>query len=352
MASRTSVRPGTSRRKTSMADIAKAAGVSEATVDRVLNGRGGVSREKEMSVLEWARKLEIDRALKSVSVRWLRIAILLQQPVVPYYVSLKQGFEVAQKAFESQRVICAVTYFDSLDPTHVVDTIRRTTQRADALVIVAYEHPDITTALRQVSHTMPVITLASDLPGTGRLAYVGIDNRSAGRVAGELMGRFLGDAGGKVLVLTGMHDFLGHEERESGFRSVLRHRFPNCDIVETIESREQSAVTEKLTRNAFRRYPDLRGIYNISVGDEGVGATLVALDRARSTVFIGHELNETSRRLLIEGTLDAVLDQNPAGEAMRSIEIVLRHYHRDPGVTLGLQSPVTVLLRENLPLSD
>ena len=105
MASRTSVRPGTSRRKTSMADIAKAAGVSEATVDRVLNGRGGVSREKEMSVLEWARKLEIDRALKSVSVRWLRIAILLQQPVVPYYVSLKQGFEVAQKTFEHSRVL-------------------------------------------------------------------------------------------------------------------------------------------------------------------------------------------------------------------------------------------------------
>ena len=51
-------------------------------------------------------------------------------------------------------------------------------------------------------------------------------------------------------------------------------------------------------------------------------------------------------------TLDAVLDQNPAGEAMRSIEIVLRHYHRDPGVALPHQIPVTVLLRENLPLSD
>jgi LacI family transcriptional regulator len=199
---------------------------------------------------------------------------------------------------------------------------------------------------------MPVVTLASDLPGTGRLAYVGIDNRGAGRVAGELMGRFLGDAGGKVLVMTGMHDFLGHEERESGFRSVLRRRFPNCDIVETVESREQSAVTESLTRDAFRRYPDLRGIYNISVGDEGVGAALQALDRVRSTVFVGHELNDISRRLLIEGTLDAVLDQNPAAEAMRSIEIVLRHYHRDPGVALPQQIPVTVLLRENLPLGD
>lgn len=342
----------TNRRKTSMADIATAADVSEATVDRVLNGRGGVSREKERRVLEWARKLKIDRALDAVSVRWLRIAILLQQPVAPYYVYLKQGFEIAQKAFEAQRVICAVTYFDNLEPARVVETISRATQKADALIIVAYEHPDITAALRLVSRAMPVVTLASDLPGTGRLAYVGIDNRGAGRVAGELMGRFLGDAGGKVLVMTGMHDFLGHEERESGFRSVLRRRFPNCDIVETVESREQSAVTESLTRDAFLRYPDLRGIYNISVGDEGVGAALQALDRVRSTVFVGHELNDISRRLLIEGTLDAVLDQNPAAEAMRSIEIILRHYHRDPGVALPQQIPVTVLLRENLPLSD
>jgi LacI family transcriptional regulator len=149
-----------------------------------------------------------------------------------------------------------------------------------------------------------------------------------------------------------MHDFLGHEERESGFRSVLRRRFPGCDIVETVESREQSALTERLTRDAFRRYPDLRGIYNISVGDEGIAAALRALDRVRSTVLIGHELNESSRRLLIEGALDAVLDQNPAGEAMRSIEIVLRHYHRDPGIALPQQIPVTVLLRENLPLTD
>ena len=143
----------------------------------------------------------------------------MQRPAAPYYKHLKRGFEVAQQTFEAQRAICAVTYFDSLEPACVVETIERTTRKADALIIVAYEHPDITAVLQHVSRSMPVVTLASDLPDTGRLAYVGIDNQGAGRVAGELMGRFIGDAGGKVLVVTGMHDFLGHEERESGFRS-------------------------------------------------------------------------------------------------------------------------------------
>ena len=44
-------------RKTTARDVAEAAGVSPATVDRVLNGRGGVSPDKEKRVLDWARRL-------------------------------------------------------------------------------------------------------------------------------------------------------------------------------------------------------------------------------------------------------------------------------------------------------
>jgi len=339
----------TRRRKTSMSDIARAAGVSEATVDRVLNGRGGVSRDKETRVLEWARKLKIDRALESVSVRWLRIAILLQQPVAQYYVHLKQGFELAQKTFETQRVICAVTYFDSLEPRAVVETIERATRKADALVIVAYEHPDITAAVRHVSHRMPVVTLASDLPGTGRLAYVGIDNRCAGRTAGELMGRFIGRDGGQVIVIAGLRTYLGHEEREGAFRSVMRRKFPACEVVATVESREDEKSTERLTRDAFKKYPDLRGIYNLSVGDDGIARALKALKRERSTVLIGHELTEISRALLIEGVMDAVLDQSPFVEAVRAVEAILSHYNRGTPSGLPLQTPMSIYLQENLP---
>src|SRR5260370_17860918 len=159
------------RRKTSMGDVAKGAGVSYATVERVLNGRGGVAREKESRVLEWARKLKIDRSLDEVSARWLRIAILMQKPTSPYYASLKQGFELAQKSFEAYRVMCQLTFFHDLEPQTIAATLNRTSQKAAGVIIVAHEHALVVEAASKVPQQMPVLTLASTLPPTRRLAY-------------------------------------------------------------------------------------------------------------------------------------------------------------------------------------
>lgn len=338
-----------SQRKTTITDVANAAQVSVATVDRVLNGRGGVKPERARRVLEWARKLKIDRALEDLPMRWLRIAVLLQNPNNPYHGSLKTGFQLAQRTYEAQRIMCLPTYFDSLEPAAVARTIRRAAERADGLVTCIYDHPRITAALKEVSRKVPVVTIASDLPASGRLAYVGSDNRVAGRVAGELMGRFLGPQGGQVMVVTGMHDYIGHEERESGFRAVLASRFPACEVVATAESQEQPERTEKLTRDALKRFPDLRGIYNISVGSRGIANALSALGRGGKVALISHEMHDIHRELLTDGLMDAVLDQNPQMEALRAIQLLLHYNRRVPDTEVPLETPVAIYLRENLP---
>ncbi len=65
-------------RKPIIADVARLASVSTATVDRVLNDRGGVKPEKEIKVLSAARRLKLDRILTRRYSRVLRIAVLIQ----------------------------------------------------------------------------------------------------------------------------------------------------------------------------------------------------------------------------------------------------------------------------------
>ena len=76
-------------KKAKLSDVAKAAGVSSATVDRVLNKRGGVNPDKEKQVLEWARKLQLDRNLERRPSRILRLGVIMQAPANPFYRSLQ-----------------------------------------------------------------------------------------------------------------------------------------------------------------------------------------------------------------------------------------------------------------------
>lgn len=72
-------------RKTTLIQIAEAAGVSISTVDRVLNRRGGVSPDKEATVLEWASRLNLDRVIFRDYLKVLRVAVMMQSPQNPFY---------------------------------------------------------------------------------------------------------------------------------------------------------------------------------------------------------------------------------------------------------------------------
>ena len=80
-------------RKTTLSDVAREAGVSLSTVDRVLNGRGGVAPSKANRILSAARRLGLDRALSLRPSRMLRIAVAIQPPTNPFHAQLRQGID-------------------------------------------------------------------------------------------------------------------------------------------------------------------------------------------------------------------------------------------------------------------
>ena len=64
------------------------------------------------------------------------------------------------------------------------------------------------------------------------------------------------------------------------------------------------------------------GIYNIGAGNSGIGQALHEFSRQKSIIFIGHELTDHSKTLLLTGTMDAVIDQNPRVEAREAIAML------------------------------
>ena len=334
-------------RKPGAVDVAQAAGVSPATVDRVLNDRGGVSLRKQKLVLEWANKLGLDRNLKRRPSRIARVGIIMPEPSNPFYESLTVGFAKANRIFFSanmQNVIYHADIFAHAEKAALIKSLSRT---HDALIIVSAENSAVTNALRVVSSSIPIVTIASDLPESGRLAYVGPNNYSAGRVAADLIGRLVGPQGGAVLVMSGHNSLVCHGERETGFRSALAELHPACQVIGAVESGEQRNKTGEIIREVLQKHSTLKGIYNISSGNRDLANMLRYLRRDQDIVLITHELTADRRELLRAGIIDAIIDQNPEMEAIIAVETLAHHFGRVEVTSASPATPFTLHFREN-----
>jgi LacI family transcriptional regulator len=333
--------------KVTISDVARDAGVSRATADRVLNRRGGVSSKKEGAVLTSARSLGLDRNFDAAPVKALRVCVLMKPPQNPYYAELTRGFRQANRRFAQQAVTAYVTHIDVTAPETIVRQLGRIARNYDALVVVAPAHPTTVQSLRDLSVRIPVITLSTDLPLGAPHHYVGPDNERAGRLAGEIMGRMLGQAGGNILFVAGLSEFSGHEERRKGFRAVLRSDYPASVVAAEIDSLDRGASVADAVVAALREIPNIRGIYNISQGNDEISRRIEARGIRKDFCFIGHDLTATTRSLLRERRMDVVIDQDPVLEAMRAMEIVLHHYGRSGGGRISGKTPLRVHFREN-----
>ena len=127
-----------------------------------------------------------------------------------------------------------------------------------------------------------VTTMVSDVPFVPRAAFVGVDNRAAGRLAGYILRRFLGaERPAQVAMFAGSLSYRAHEEREMGFRRLLAEEAPHLRIVELREMRDDPARAYREACALLDAYPELAGIYNIGGGNAGIARALKERGRAR-----------------------------------------------------------------------
>ena len=333
-------------RKATIGDVARLAGVSMATADRVLNGRGGVAPDKERAVLSAARRAKLDRALARSYARRLRVAVLIQGSVNPFHGALAQAFVSEGRAAGEMNIQFLVHHLDPNRADRTAAMVVALAENHDGLIVTSPADPDVAAALRRVSATIPVVTLATDIPQSGRQAYVGPDDQSAGRVAGDLIGRFMGRAGGEVMIVVGLLTIAGHRERELGFRAVLAEHHPACRVVSVVESGEDPERAGLLVAATLRDRPGLGGIYHASAGAGPVVQALRAADR-NDVFVITHELTEDRRILLKSRALHAVIDQDPAAEVHVAIETIARLLGRSEGEAAKTWIPLRIFTPEN-----
>ncbi len=338
--------------RVSLHDVALAAGVSLATVDRVLHGRSGVRARTVAHVQAVVQRLGYrpdPAAARLARKRHTRVVFVLPTGTNTFVDMLDKQVHATSPWLAEQRATAAVQRVDVFSPDALARHLA-TLRGCDAVVVMALDHPLVRAAIDNlVAEGTVVVTLVSDVPASRRSHFVGIDNVAAGRTAASLLGRFVGARDGRVGIVMGSRALRDHAERLFGFEQVMAAEFASLRVLPPIEGYDLSKRTEPLMTQLLQAEPDLVGLYSIGAGNRGIQAALERNGRAAGIVWICHELTPHARQALLSGVADAVINQDAGHEVRSACRLALAAVSGERVLHDQERIRIDIFLRDNMP---
>jgi len=334
-------------------DLAEEAGVSLATVDRVLNDRANVSDRSREKVQQAIAKIGFVRNIAAVNLvknRTYSFRFILPTAGDQYLSELINRVQAASSDMKSDPTDVDFNQVDMHDPHHVASylgTLGR--DQVDGVAIMAPESPQVRDAIARLDErNIKVVQFLSGQEKLENLDFVGADNFAAGATASRIISRFLGQTSGKVMVIADTMQSLSNIQRLLGFDRVLNSRFPTLIALPSLETHGDEARAKRIISRQLQHESDVVAVYVIS-SEARVPIEQISHCRdLRSLTIVAHERTPFTEKALLNEEIDAVVAQNP-GHAVRSALRILRARCDNREIIAAQETiRVEVLLKENL----
>jgi LacI family transcriptional regulator len=339
--------------RVTLEDVARHAQVSLATADRALNKRPGVRAETVARVHAAVLRLDYrpdPAAARLARVQPRKVAFVLPVGTNSFVAAL--GEQVAANAgwMRDHRLEAHTVAVDVFHPEKLAAALLALEGTCNAVIVMALDHPLVRAAIDHLVRAgTAVVTLVSDVPSSLRQHFVGIDNAAAGRTAATLVGRLTDREPHKVAIIVGSLSLRDHAERCFGFNQVMAQEHPHLTVLPLLEGQDDPVRNHALTQQLLAAHADLGAIYSAGAGNEGVCNALREAGRARDTVFVGHELTPASRAHLLDGSMDAVINQDAGHEVRSALRLAQASWSREPVRAEQERIRIDIYLKHNLP---
>ena len=283
-------------------DIAERAGVSRGTVDRALNDRGRINPEVAGRIKMLAEEMGYvhkPRKRQDPAKRKKKLGVVTQLADAAFMQEINRGIQTAKKELEELGIQVTVKERSSVDENEQLEAIEELIEQGvDGLAIMPVDSEKIREKLNWLvqEQNIPVVTFNSDIVGTRRCCFVGMDNRQSGKTAAGLL-KMLTRENGKILIITGY------------FSSFLNN------------SRDAKEV-ERIVENAMMNISGINGIFIVSGGQEGIEKAFCKLGIEQRPYVVLYDLIPENEKLLREDTADFLIDQNGFEQGYRPLRIL------------------------------
>jgi LacI family transcriptional regulator len=307
-------------------EIAHQAGLSLATVDRVLHGRDHVRAVTRERVLAAAEELERQHASSQLRGTRVTLDIVMQAPE-RFSSAVRAAFEAELPLIRPATFRARFHLAEVMDEREVVALLRAIARRGtQGIVLKAPATPGITACLADLAaRKIPVVTYVTDVAAPLRLAYVGMRNERAGATAAYLLGRMAPRHPSRVLVTLSSREFEGEDARRIGFAQYMALHAPHLAMTTVSEGFGVNRATGALIGQALEAYLDIACVYSIGGGNRAILEAFAAVGR-KIDVFAAHDLDRTNTELLKSGQVSFVIHHSFRQDARQVSLHFGKHY--------------------------
>lgn len=309
-------------------DLAKHAGVSLATVDRVLNGRPNVSKKTTLKVEKAIGELNFARNPSAANLarnRAFRFRFILPLSGDLYLEELLKQVAEAKENLVADLVIVDEVRVAVNDPHAVAHYLSKLTSNdVDGVAIMAPISPPVRDAITRLQERgIKLVQFLSGQEKLGNSDIVGVDNFAAGATAGRIVGGFLAKRPGKIMIIAETMQARDSIERRIGFDRIIYEKFPYLTCLPTLETYSDLDIANRIINRCFEFNEDIVAVYVL--GSEAripISAVSASANISDLTTVV-HERTPFTEKALNTEQINAIVCQNP-GHAVRSAIRIMR----------------------------
>lgn len=339
----------------SIKEIARRAGVSIGTIDRVVHNRGRVSMPTDAKV---RRIIEETGYRPNIFASRLSLAKVFRFGVLmPHFEQDNnfwqlplRGIERAAEELRSHRIQIIYYFFNKFDTSS--KAIGKLCQQVrddapDGLLVAPVAPHWEKELLLCLSDSCPYVLFDSSLPDSTPISTIIQNSFQSGMLAAKLADLLTGGAGKFGIIQIVPSDF--HLlERARGFRSYFK-KHPGITILEClIEGARIDNSFHKEFSGLLESHPDLKGVFVTNATTYKAAEFLKRRQRGKSIHVIGYDLIPDNIRYIKEGWIDFLINQRPETQGYMGIYTLYRRIVLGEKIKTCVMMPIDIIARENI----
>jgi ribose transport system substrate-binding protein len=224
------------------------------------------------------------------------------------------------------------------------------TQGVNGIVLAPLDNRALVRPVEEAKRaSVPTVIIDSGLESDAIVSFVATDNRKGGALAAARMGELL-NGKGKVLMLRYAEGSASTTEREEGFVTELKQKFPNIELISSDQYAGATRDTAKrASENLLNRFGDeIQGIFTPNESSTaGMLLALQDINKAGKVSFVGFDASQAFIDAMRTGQLNGIIVQNPFNMGYLGVRTMVDHLLGKP-VEKKIDTGVMLVTNENM----